>query len=150
MKDFDDYLRSNTNHLKTALTDKSFRKATNDPTLPVNNDLGTLGDAVLRLVLTEQLFDHDQISNDRQDFEKDEYLVKTVAKHYRLLEILQFDKNDSKMGHDYNWEKCKNGNPRKFIATAMEALLGAYYLDRNCDLALMRKLVNEWTQLPQE
>ena len=61
MKDFDDYLNGESPNLKRALTDRSYRKYTNDHTLPFNDYLSTLGDAVLRLCLTDLLSGGDSV-----------------------------------------------------------------------------------------
>ena len=153
MKDFDNYLHSGSNNLKIALTDRSFRKVTNNHTLKINNDLATLGDAVYCLALTELLMDHEQISKDKQTYESDESLVTKVAEYYHILDLLRYDKDDVTKGVGYNWieteeqKKKKKDNPQKYLATAMEALMGAYYLDRDRHMGLIIELAKEWMQI---
>ena len=156
MKDFEEYLRSDSPHLKRALTDRSHRKYTNDHTLPFNDYLSTLGDAVLRLCLTDLLSGGDGVSIARQPEECNESLASVIARHYGLLEgKLLYDKNDPTKGKGYDWDRNESRsignnrkhNPQKYLADAVEALLGAYYLDRDRDMVLMNELVSEWMEL---
>ena len=148
MKDFDDYLKGESPNLKRALTDRSYRKYTNDHALPFNDYLSTLGDAVLRLCLTDLLSGGDGVSIARQMDECNESLASVIA---RLL----YDKNDPTKGKGYDWDRNESRsvgnnrkhNPQKYLADAVEALLGAYYLDRDRDMVLMNELVSEWMEL---
>ena len=67
-------------------------------------------------------------SEKRKRYESDKVLVEKIAPHYRLREILLFDDENEDKNHGYDyWEyKGSGDHPQKFLATAMEALLGAY------------------------
>lgn len=73
------------------------------------------------------------ISEERKRYESDKVLVEKIASYYRLREILLFDDENEDKNHGYDyWEYKGSGDHlHKFLATAMEALLGAYYLDHN-------------------
>ena len=146
MSFFDGYLQNPSANCRLALTDSSYKKVTNDHELKTNADLGTLGDSVYRFVLTKYLYDKqvEEISNRRQSYESDEALVTKVAKHYDILQYLMYDECDiHKIGgksYDYIQPKAV-----KFIATAMEAILGAVYLDYGIGRA--EEVVYEWIEI---
>ena len=60
----------------------------------------------------------------------------------------QDDKNEEKSrGYDY-WEYKGSGNhPQKFLATATEALLGAYYLDHDESIKEVEPVVRRWMEI---
>lgn len=62
----------------------------------------------------------------KSHYESNSYLVKYVAKHYDLLKYIKKDINDPKIPNDYNYEK-KYKNKYKYIATAVEAIIGEIY-----------------------
>ena len=68
------------------------------------------------------------ISEGRKRYESDKVLVEKIAPHYRLREILLSDDENEDKNHGYDcWEyKGSGDHNQKFLATAMEALLGAY------------------------
>ncbi len=57
----------------------------------------------------------------------------TEEKKYELINYIDFDKDDSKIHHDYYYEesKAENRNPHKYIATVLEAMIGAIYKETN-------------------
>ena len=95
----------------------------------INEDIATLGDSVLKIYLTEILYDKKEKDNDisqiRQKYECDKNLVSVVAKHYDLIKYIDYDNKDSNIPDDYVYLDTKH----KYIATAVEALLGAIYKD---------------------
>ena len=111
----------------------------------INRELATYGDALLKLALCKILFNEkvENITVKKQDYESDEVLVKVVAQHYDLLKKIKFDKKDKEIPQDYEYEDEKH----KYIATAVEALLAAYYLDNNEDFSLVEEVVKEWKSL---
>lgn len=145
--------------IERALTDRSFKAErsrgikNNNPKydevknhIQTNSDLATLGDAVLKLCLSTILLDEvDQLSVEKAKYESDKYLVTKVAKRYDLLKYIKKDNGDDKMPDDYDYDKSKNkgNNPHKYIATAVEAVLGAIYLETN-DIASLIELVTTW------
>ena len=153
MSVFSDYITSEnkSDNLRLALTDSSYRNVKNDHTMLVNSDLATLGDAVLKLLQTEILYDDKvkEISNERQKYESDWVLVNKVARHYDLLRYLHFDEKDQEIKKDYN-HSGKRKDSHKYIATAMEAVLGAYYLDNGRDKERVKPVVEEWMRICRE
>ena len=137
-----------------ALTDKSHKaEATkgvsnsNPEEIADNSKLATLGDAVLRLCLTDVLYEQDKISEERQKYESDEFLVTVVAKRYNLLNYIKKDRGDEKLPDDYDYckQKKKGKNRHKFIATAVEAMLGAIYL-KTKDIVSLTEMVRAWVK----
>ena len=140
--------------VKRALTDKSFnayrckgvRKShpkyeeLHEP-LPTNCDLATYGDAVIKLCYSELLLDNvSELTIEKSKYESDEYLVKYVARHYELLKFIDKDKEDVKMPDNYD---CVMSS--KYIATAVEAMIGAIYKEIN-DLEPIIELLKTWMQ----
>ena len=86
---------------KQALTDTSYKNIdhslSDDDT---NAELATYGDAVLKLALCKVYRDKknagikfsDNLSKWKEKHESDEVLVRVVAKHYKLLKFLKYDK----------------------------------------------------------
>lgn len=63
-----------------------------------------------------------------EQFETDEFFVTRIATRYDLLNYIQYDNEDEKMPKDYNYVKGKKGrNKHKYIATAVEAVIGAIF-----------------------
>ena len=162
------YISESTDNCKLALTDRSYRTKyqremkeknkgkpkgdhDNEP-IPINFNLGTLGDAVLRLSLTEILYHNGKeidISEERKKYEPDKVLVEKIAPYYGLREILRFDDENEDKNHGYDyWEyKGSGDHPQKFLATAMEALLGAYYLDHDESMGEVEQVVRKWMEI---
>lgn len=146
---FEQYLskKETSKWVKRALTDKSYRK--NNPQLcekDINTDLATYGDAVIKLCFCEILLDKtDKLTNEKSKYESDKYLVDVVAKHYDLLRYIDMDNEDEKIAADYNYDKykSKNRNRAKYIATAVEAMIGAIYKETN-NLKELTKLLQGW------
>jgi dsRNA-specific ribonuclease len=137
-----------------ALTDKSHKaEATkgvsnsNPEEIADNSKLATLGDAVLRLCLTDVLYEQDKISEERQKYESDEFLVTVVAKRYNLLNYIKKDRGNEKLPDDYDYckQKKKGKNRHKYIATAVEAMLGAIYL-KTKDIVSLTEMVRAWVK----
>lgn len=83
----------------------------------------------------------------KKEYESDEVLVKVIAKHYNFLKYLCFDEKDEKKPKDYNYQKKKGKNPHKYIATALEACLGAMYMDKNVTWEDIIEIVNDWKNI---
>lgn len=150
---FREYLEKNedTENKKNALTAKSYKKYSqeyNKQTLSnknINERLGTYGDALLRHALCQILFEEkiEEISEEKKKYESDEILVKVVAKKYKLLDHIKYDKNDEKIPRDYEY----GNNSYKYIATVVEALLAAFYLDNEEEFKLVVEVVRLWEKL---
>jgi ribonuclease III len=111
--------------LQIALTHRSFLNETNDKSQEHNERLEFLGDAVLELVVTEYLYKNfpnpeGELTNWRSAIVKGEVLAK-VAIDLGVGSILRMSKGEEKSG----------GRARNLIlANAVEAIIGAIYLDR--------------------
>lgn len=113
------------NLLKESLTHRSYLNENQDWNLPHNERLEFLGDAVLELVITENLF---------IDYPKhDEGLLTSVRAalvNYQALAKVARGLNMEKYILLSRGEAKDNGRAREVIlANAFEALLGAVYLD---------------------
>lgn len=109
-----------------------------------NYELATYGDALLKFALCSLLLDKcEQLSKEKEKYETDKFLIETVAKHYQLLEFMNFDRSNDKIPQCY--EVFENENT-KYIATTVEAVLGAIY-QQNKDFKEICELVESWTKL---
>lgn len=101
-----------------------------------NKQLSTLGDSIIKFYLCSYFYGKaENISEKKKYYETDEFLVSVIAKQYNILDKLDYD--STKKPNDYNYIKCgktstgknkKSHNDHKFIATAVEAMIGAIYL----------------------
>ena len=151
---FSEYLnKKESTWIKRALIDKSFKKKyekENKTSYPDkdNSDLATYGDAVIKLGYLEILFDKEEkLTIKKSKYESDEYLVKVVAKYYDLLKYIKKDDNDKNKPNDYNYEHKENKNPHKYIATAVEAMIGAIYIEENKNIEPIIPLLKKWISL---
>ncbi len=136
-----------------ALTDKSYKaeyeRENHKPfNGAVNTDLGTYGDGVIKLGFLELLLDSGcKLTEEKSQWESDKYLVEKVAKHYQIIEKKLIHKNtkDENLPNDYNYEDTpgENKNRHKYIATAIEAMIGAIYKETN-DLKSIIELLDSW------
>ena len=148
--------------IKIALTDSSYNNyrkrgiGKNDPLydeiqkdLPVNKDLALVGDALINFVYSDYLFNEgtDKLTEVKKDYVSDEHFVCHIAKHYDLLKYIKKDIDDKKLPNDYKYvtTQSKNGNSHKYIATCVEAVIGAIYKETN-DLESITKLLMDWNQ----
>lgn len=114
-----------------------------------NFELATYGDALLKFVLCDLFLDKKpQLSEYKKKYEEDKFLIEVIAKHYNLLEYMNFDREDKKIPQEYVMHESgnKNKNATKYIATTVEAVLGAIYLE-NRTFESIRNLVESWTNL---
>lgn len=130
--------------LKQALVHRSYLNEHPRFGLPHNERLEFLGDAVLELIVTDYLYHHydnpeGELTNWRASLVNATRCAE-VATELELEKYLFLSKGEA---------KDKNSKARNFIlANAVEALIGAIYLDRGYDAAL--DFVNEHviTKLP--
>ena len=103
--------RENNDLIKRALVDKSYKTTLSRNKLPevkTNEDLATVGDAVVKLCLSEIFIDRcEKLSKTMEQFETDEFFVTRIATRYDLLSFIQYDNEDEKMPKDYNYVKGK-------------------------------------------
>ena len=138
---------------KQALTDKSYKKTPNNQDCKINFELATYGDAILKCVLCKIYFEREDADNFgfkgkltewKKQYESDEVLVKFIARHYNILNFLNFDGDDTKKPHDYDYQG-KNAKRRyKYIATAMEACIAAVYIENGENEVI--EVVKQWIQ----
>ena len=153
MDKFLQWIKNNQGH--QALIDKSHKNvSTRENKAPLNEydntELATYGDAVLKLALCEILWENktEVLTEEKKKYESDEVLVKYIAKHYNILRFLRFDKKDDQKPQDYNYNpKKKNNNPHKYIATAIEACLGAMYMEKAVLWKAIIEIVKEWKKI---
>jgi ribonuclease III len=115
----------NINLLKTALTHRSYLNEHRDKKIEHNERLEFLGDAVLELVTTEYLFSHfnkpeGELTNLRAALVKGESLAK-ISKGLNIDDYLFLSKGE---------ERTNGRNHNYILADALEAIIGAIYLDR--------------------
>lgn len=110
---------------KYALTHPSYTKELNLPETQCYERLEFLGDAVLKLTISDVLFKkypdsrEGELSKIRSIIVSDNTLAE-IAKKNGLSELIILSKHEEKLG-------CRNLN--SICACAFEAILGAYYLD---------------------
>lgn len=147
--------------VKLALTDGSYREKPDVPQdYPVNTELATYGDAIIKFCYAEILFEKDcrELSEKIKVFITDERFVTVIAKHYEILKpgLIDYDDDDpniKKHFSDYSYEKprktagkVKKKSPDKRKATVVEAMIGAIYKETH-DLEEITKLLDAWRQL---
>lgn len=110
-----------------ALTSKSYKNVEHGiRDIQTNEELATYGDALLKFALCEFLLDDNDpkaLSETKKGYESDRVLVNKVARHYDLLKHIRFDRENPRIVQNYDYED----DSHKYIATALEALVGAYY-----------------------
>jgi ribonuclease-3 len=110
---------------KHALTHSSYTKEHNLPETQCYERLEFLGDAVLKLTISDVLFKkypdspEGELSKIRSIVVSDNTLA-DIAKHNGLQDLIIMSKHEEKQG-------CRNLN--SICACSFEAILGAYYLD---------------------
>ena len=129
-----------------ALTARSYKSI--DPDLTpqdINDELATYGDALLKFALCEFLLDDKDptgLSVTKVRYESDRVLVDKVARHYDLLKYLRFDRRNSRIPQNYDYKD----DGHKYIATALEALLGAHFKIYR-DLSATKEIVRKWMDI---
>ncbi|MDY4052209.1 MAG: ribonuclease III domain-containing protein [Bacilli bacterium] len=152
---FEEYLEKKDNeNVKRALTVESYKNR--DHSLKNKNvapDLATLGDAIIKLCYTKYFLDKvEQLSKEVEKYVTDERFVTVIARHYDLLKHIHYDQIDTNIPQDYDYNKPgktsgknKKTSSYKYIATAVEAMIGAIYLETN-DLDKISELLLKWKE----
>ena len=112
----------------------------------INTELATYGDALLRFALLSLFLpraNEVKLSEHIKPYLTDQYLIETVAKHYHLLDSILFDRDNPSIPKRYVFYK---NDRTKYIATTVEAILGAIYLEGR-DMDAILALVKSWTEL---
>lgn len=153
---FEEYLEKKDNeNVKRALTAKSYKKEHQSlENKDIAADLATLGDAIIKFCYTKYFLDKvEQLSKEVEKYVTDERFVTVIARHYDLLKYIDYDKDDDKILQDYDYNKPgktssgknKKTSPHKYIATAVEAMIGAIYLETK-DLDKISELLLQWKE----
>ena len=128
LADLEEYLSlsfKNQDYLRQAMVHRSYLNEHPDFPLGHNERLEFLGDAVLELVVTEYLYlnfenPEGELTNSRASLVNAE-LLSEICRSLHVEEFLHLSKGES---------KDKDSKARKYIlANAMEAIIGAIYLD---------------------
>ena len=135
----------NQNLLKQALIHRSYLNEHPDFELGHNERLEFLGDAVLELVVTEHLYNHyenpeGEMTNWRAALVNAKMLAE-IAHELQIEKSLYLSKGEAK---DNN-QKARN----YILANAMEALIGAIYLDQGWDIVKNFIIQNIVIKLPE-
>lgn len=111
----------------------------------VNITLSTYGDVILKYILTDLLFaiNSESITITKSEFEEDKFLVNYVARNINLLEYVKKDETDKNIPLNYDYAKVKNNNSYKYLATTVEALIGAVHIINNKDFSKTRMFVED-------
>ena len=148
---FSDYLfdesQATRERALTARSNKNIEHSLKDAN--TNSELATYGDALLKLAFCKILFDDEKVKNitvTKQNYESDEVLVKIIARYYNLLEYIKYDKDDKNIPKDYEFSK-PSYKSYKYIATTVEALIAAIYLDNKEDFSVVVDIARNWKEL---
>lgn len=148
---FEEWIMKDNELIEYALTDKSYKSVyskehhENLPKNKTNFELATYGDAILKMCIMEILYDKriEKPTEEKKKYESDKALV-LIAKKYNLLDRIKTNGERVK-SYDYEHNKTKKGNKCKYIATCVEALIAAIYINtRNIDK--LKKLTNKWME----
>ena len=137
------------NYRKRGIRKNNPRYAEVQKDLPVNKDLALVGDALINFVYSVYLFNKGtyKLTEVKKDYVSDEHFVSHIAKHYDLLNHIMKDDEDKNLPNDYKYDttQSKSGNSHKYIATCVEAIIGAIYKETN-DLESITELLIGWEQ----
>lgn len=148
---FEEWIMKDNELIECALTDKSYKSVyskehhENLPKNKTNFELATYGDAILKMCIMEILYDKriEKPTEEKKKYESDKALV-LIAEKYNIICKIKTDGKRVK-SYDYEHNKTKKGNKCKYIATCVEALIAAIYINtRNIDK--LKKLTNKWME----
>ena len=149
------------NLILKALIDKSYKVIYREMNkcemedFSANFEMATFGDSILKMGLMKILNEKGikKPTEVKKKYESNEALVKYIAPHYNILDKIKYNK-DKIMINNYDYDSNyiyykngkKKGNRCKFIATCVEALLAAIYLETN-DMDVILKIINRWVEI---
>ncbi len=136
------YRFSNVGTLIRAFTRAGYAKEARDKTkiaIEDQNPLATLGDAVLKAALADIIFHSgqktaEQITKEKEKREKDPAIAK-VADEEGLWRLIRFGGSE---------KRGKLDKQESILATTIEAVIGALYLDTGCDIARTREVIAQY------
>jgi ribonuclease-3 len=137
----------NTDLLKQALVHRSYLNEHPDCSVGHNERLEFLGDAVLEIVVTEYLYlnfpdtDEGDLTNWRASLVNAK-MLHVIAEELKLEDYLYLSKGEA---------KDKNKKSRQYIlANAVEAVIGAIYLDQGIEVAkkfILKNIVSKLEEI---
>lgn len=148
---FEEWINKDDELIEYALTDKSYKSVyskehrKNLPKNKTNFELATYGDAILKMCIMEILYDKkiEKPTEEKKKYESDKALV-LIAKKYNLLDRIKA--NDVRVkSYDYENNRTKRGNHCKYIATCVEAIIAAIYINTG-NLDKLKELVRDWME----
>lgn len=89
-------------------------------------DLALLGDSIIKFIYSDFLLDKVELLTEvKKNYESDKIFVDKIASYYNLIPYIDYDRGDSEMPDDYNYDSKAgtNKNSHKYIATAVEWLI---------------------------
>lgn len=146
---FEEWIMKDNELIEYALTDKSYKSVyskehhENLPKNKTNFELATYGDAILKMCIMEILYDNkiEKPTEEKKKYESNKALV-LIAEKYDLIKKIKTDGERAK-SYDYEKNKSKKGNKCKYIATCVEALIAAIYINTG-NLYELKELVCDW------
>tara|TARA_B100001113_G_C21081156_1_gene609989 strand:- start:74 stop:799 length:726 start_codon:yes stop_codon:yes gene_type:complete len=117
--------------LKTAVTHRSYAKVMNNPDIIDNERLEFLGDAILKLIVSNFLYQH--YPNESEGFMTkirskvvSDRVLAQLAKEIELGQYIYMSYGEAQSG---------GANRESILANTFEAMLGALYLDQGYEIA---------------
>ena len=146
---FEEWIMKDNELIECALTDKSYKSVYSKvhhkelPENKTNFKLATYGDAILKMCIMGILYDKriEKPTEEKKKYESDKALV-LIAKKYNLLDRIKTNGERAK-SYDYEHNKTKKGNKCKYIATCVEAIIAAIYINTG-NLYKLKELICSW------
>jgi len=146
---FEKWIMKDNELIEYALTDKSYKSVyskehhTYLPKNKTNFELATYGDAILKMCIMGILYDKkiEKPTEEKKKYESDKALV-LIAEKYDLIKKIKTDGNRVN-NYDYEKNKSKKGNKCKYIATCVEAIIAAIYINTK-NIYELKELIRSW------
>lgn len=148
---FEEWINKDDELIECALTDKSYKSVYSKEHRKelsenkTNFKLATYGDAILKMCIMGILYKKEskKPTEEKKKYESDKALV-LIAKKYNLLDRIKAN-DDRVKSYDYENNRTKRGNHCKYIATCVEALIAAIYINTG-NLDKLKELVRDWME----
>ncbi len=146
---FEKWIMKDNELIEYALTDKSYKSVyskehhTYLAKNKTNFELATYGDAILKMCIMGILYDKkiEKPTEEKKKYESDKALV-LIAEKYDLIKKIKTDGNRVN-NYDYEKNKSKKGNKCKYIATCVEAIIAAIYINTK-NIYELKELIRSW------
>lgn len=148
---FEEWIMKDNELIEYALTDKSYKSVYSKehheilPKNKTNFELATYGDAILKMCIMEILYDNkiEKPTEEKKKYESNKALV-LIAEKYDLIKNIKTDGNRvNNYDYDNKKNKSKKGNKCKYIATCVEAIIAAIYINTG-NLYKLKELICSW------